>query len=96
MVGHDEGSRYEQDSMTMAGRFARGAAAVLLAGGIVIATFLCFGVGLPKWLYGSGPESPYGGSILRPFATFAGAYSPLAFVVLAVFLYRKFVLNSKR
>lgn len=82
--------------MTTAGRLVSGAAAILIAAAIAVAVFLCFGVGLPKWIYGSDTtESPYGGLVLTPFASFAAAYSLLAFILLAVFFYRRFVPKSR-
>lgn len=79
------------------GKLLRGTAAVLMAVIISTVAYLVCGVGLPNWIYGSEwiAHSPDGAQILFAFVSLASIYSIFSFILLTVFLYRKFTALPK-
>lgn len=79
------------------GKLLRGAAAGMIAVVISTVAYLVCGVGLPNWIYGSEwiAKSPDGAQILFAFVSLASIYSIFAFILLTLFLYRRFTALPK-
>lgn len=84
--------------MTTAGKFLRGAGALALSTVISLAGFIFYGALLPVWImiwkYGRQEvqDSPaHGGVVLLFTLPFAGICSLVAFIILAIVLYRRFL-----
>lgn len=89
-------TRLPHGSLMTPGKLLRGGAAALLALAISTAIFLCFGIGLPNWIYGKETltYSPDGSMISFAYVSLGSIYSLFVFILLTVYFYGRFTVRD--